>query len=76
MGDIQTVLETKAIPRLRFGVGHPGRSGQAVVNYVLAPFPVHEEAELEAAIDRAVEAIEQIASSGFTAAMGQFNARS
>ena len=76
MGDIQTVLETKAIPRLRFGVGHPGQSGQAVVDYVLAPFPVHEEAELEAAIDRAAEAIEQIASSGFTAAMGRFNARS
>ena len=76
MGDIQTVLATKAVPRLRFGVGHPGASGQAVVDYVLAPFPDDEEALLEEAIERAADAVEQIAERDFSAAMGQFNAKS
>ena len=36
MGDIQAVLGTKAIRRLRFGVGHPGKGGPPVVDYVLS----------------------------------------
>ena len=76
MGDIQTVLETRGIPRLRFGVGHPGQGGQAVVDYVLSPFPEEEEALLDEAIERAADAVEGIAADGFEAAMGRFNARS
>lgn len=75
MGDIQAVLETKGIRRLRFGVGHPGKGGQPVVDYVLSPFPEAESALLADAIERAVEAVEEIASDDFAAVMGRFNAR-
>ena len=75
MGDIQTVLETRAIRRLRFGVGHPGQGGQAVVDYVLSPFPEEEEALLDEAIERAADAVEGVARDGFEPTMGTFNAR-
>jgi len=76
MGDIQAVLGTKAIRRLRFGVGHPGKDGPPVVDYVLSPFPEDEASLLETAILRATEAIEEIASDDFAAVMGRFNAKS
>ncbi len=75
MGDIQAVLDTKAIPRLRFGIGHPGRDGPPVVDYVLGPFPEAEEPILEDALERAADALEAIADGGFASAMGAFNAR-
>ncbi|MEM9176206.1 MAG: aminoacyl-tRNA hydrolase [Myxococcota bacterium] len=76
MRDIQAVLETRAIPRLRFGVGHPGERGQAVVDYVLAPFSEAEEDALAEALERSADAIEAIAEQGFATAMGRFNAKS
>lgn len=76
MGDIQAVLGTKAIRRLRFGVGHPGKGGPPVVDYVLSAFPEDEAPLLETAILRAAEAIEEIASDDFAVVMGRFNAKS
>lgn len=43
--------------RLRVGVGHPGRK-EAVLGHVLSAAGVAEQAELDRAVDRAVEAIE------------------
>jgi len=74
IGDILTVLETKAVPRLRFGVGHPGKSGPSVIDWVLAPFPEEEVDKLEGAIERAADAVEAVLAEGITAAMGRFNA--
>ena len=74
IGDILTVLETKAIPRLRFGVGHPGKGGPSVIDWVLAPFPVDETEGLDEAIERAADATLAVLSEGITPAMGRFNA--
>jgi len=74
IGDILTVLDTKAVPRLRFGVGHPGKDGPSVIDWVLAPFPEEEAETLEIAIERAADAVEAVLSEGITAAMGRFNA--
>ncbi len=72
IGDILSELDTRALPRLRFGVGHPGASN-AVIDWVLAPFSGDEESELPAAVDRAADAIEAALRDGIPAAMGQFN---
>jgi len=72
MGNVLDELETKAIPRLRFGVGHPGPKG-AVIDWVLAPFAADEEAGLDAALARAADAIEVAVREGLPVAMGQFN---
>ena len=74
IGDILRELDTRAIPRLRFGVAHPG-SAREVIDWVLEPFATEEEsAVLPGALARAVEAIEMVIRDGVTPAMGQFNA--
>jgi PTH1 family peptidyl-tRNA hydrolase len=73
IGDILLELDTKEIPRLRFGVGHPGSAGE-VVDWVLEPFSAEEEAMvLPDALSRAVDAIEMVTREGVTPAMGHFN---
>ena len=76
IGDIIDALGTKAIPRLRFGVGHPGPDGPSVIDWVLAPFPDSELELLEEAAARAADAVRVALSEGVPAAMGQFNASS
>jgi PTH1 family peptidyl-tRNA hydrolase len=52
--DITSHLGTQDYWRLRIGIGHPGDRNE-VVNYVLKP-PRHEEqAEIDAAIERAID---------------------
>ena len=75
IGDILERLGTRTIPRLRFGVGHPGASGE-VIDWVLGEFDSADEALIAAAVERAVAAIELALSDGVPAAMGQFNAAS
>ena len=75
IGSVLAELDTKEIPRLRFGVGRP-ESGAGVLDWVLAPFLPEEEDLLHAAVDRAVEAIEASIRDGVSVAMGQFNASS
>lgn len=74
--DILAVLDRRDVPRLRFGVGHPGARGDAVVDWVLTPFAADEQATLEAGIERAADAIEATIADGIEAAMGRFNAAS
>ena len=74
MADIARVLGHDRIPRLRFGIGHPG-SAASVVDWVLEPFSTGEESEiLPAAIERAVEAVAAVVGEGLVPAMGRFNA--
>lgn len=76
MTDILDALETRAVPRLRFGVGHPGASGQAVIDWVLSPFDPADADLVAETVDRAANAIEVALRDGLAAAMGRFNARS
>ncbi|MFO0690739.1 MAG: aminoacyl-tRNA hydrolase [Myxococcota bacterium] len=74
LADIVRVFGTQAIPRLRFGIGHPGSAAQ-VVDWVLEPFSAAEEAEvLPPAIERAADAVACALGEGLTVAMGRFNA--
>lgn len=74
MADILRALDTQAIARLRFGIGHPGASSE-VIDWVLCPFTAEDEqVVLPDALARAAEAIESSLGEGLTAAMGQFNA--
>jgi len=74
MADIQRALDTQTIPRLRFGIGHPGASGK-VVDWVLSPFTAEEAQDLlPGAVERAADAIEASLGPGLIAAMGRFNA--
>lgn len=76
IGDILCELDSKEIPRLRVGVGHPGSAGE-VVDWVLESFSSEEETlVLPDALDRAVAAVEATIRDGVTSAMGQFNAES
>jgi len=63
-------LGTPAVPRLRVGIGE---ASGGMVGHVLGRFAPAELPELEAALDRAVEAIEFIQTRGLQAAMNQFN---
>lgn len=73
MRHIQSTLGRRDLPRLRFGVGHPGEAG-AVIDWVLGPFDEAEQAQVEAAIERAADAIEAVLADDLPAAMGRFNA--
>lgn len=73
MADVARALGTEAVPRLRFGIGHPG-SGAGVVEWVLEPFPAEDEMDwLPAAVERAADAIVAVVEDGLVAAMGRFN---
>jgi PTH1 family peptidyl-tRNA hydrolase len=67
-----TVLETDEFPRLKFGVGRP-MPGQDAAEYVLSPFSAEELVAVEAAMDRAVDALECLVMNGLDAAMNRFN---
>ncbi len=74
MADLVRALGTTAIPRLRFGIGHPGERS-AVVDWVLEPFLPEEEAGvLPDAVERAVDAVECVLRDGLLVAMDRFNA--
>ncbi len=73
--------ETKAteFPRVRIGIGRPVVDGEpswdpdAVAEYVLRDPPPDEREALDAAVERAAEAIETALSEGIEAAMSRFN---
>ncbi|MDD5556620.1 MAG: aminoacyl-tRNA hydrolase [bacterium] len=63
-------LGTEEFPRLRIGVGRPAGGW---VPHVLGRFGPGEDEEAARAIERAAEAVEEIARSGIEAAMNRFN---
>ena len=70
--DISAHLNTQDYWRLRIGIGHPGDRNE-VVDYVLKP-PRREEAEeIDAALERALEAWPLLAGGDWPAAMQRLN---
>ena len=72
-------LRTDAFPRLRIGIGRPVVRGEpswepeVVANYVLSDPPKPERDQLEAAAERAADAIELAIAEGVERAMAEFN---
>ena len=64
-------LGTQAFPRLRVGIGRPVHGDP--VDYVLQDFTADEWMDMEATLDRAVEAIKHWLAHGIDAAMNVFN---
>jgi PTH1 family peptidyl-tRNA hydrolase len=73
IGHILECLDSHAIPRLRFGIGHPGDS-QAVIDWVLGAFTLEEQRALPSAIEWAAEGLEAAVREGVASAMGRYNA--
>ncbi len=65
-------LGTDLIPRLRIGIGRP-KEEVDLKEFVLGEFSAREKKVIEAAIDRASEAIETIISQGMDEAMSKYN---
>jgi len=65
-------LGSQDFPRLRIGIGRPGRGDpRPVADWVLSPFSPEEDAE--ALVARAADAVETIARDGLEAAQQRFN---
>lgn len=67
-------LGTEEFPRLRVGIGRPAQ-GVDPAEFVLTRFAPDEAASLDAALDRAAEAIEVAITEGIEVAMNRFNAK-
>ncbi len=68
-------LETRAYPRLRFGIGRPTDPSISIPDYVLHP-PSPEEEELwEASVQQAVSMTISCMEDGVAAAMNEWNGR-
>ena len=61
-------------PRLRVGIGRPP-SGVDPAEFVLTPFRDDEDAPMQAALDRAADAVETLLREGLQVAMNRFNTR-
>jgi PTH1 family peptidyl-tRNA hydrolase len=69
---IAQALGSQDFLRLRIGVGRPGRGDRRpVADYVLSPF--EDEAEAEALVRRATDAVETIVRDGLDVAQARFN---
>jgi PTH1 family peptidyl-tRNA hydrolase len=70
--DITSHLGTQDYWRLRIGIGHPGDRNE-VVNYVLKPPRRDEQAEIDAAIERAIDLWPLIEEGDWNAAIQRAN---
>ena len=68
---IIAMIGTEDFPRLRIGVG--GGAQRSLSSHVLGKFGAEEEAVIETAIQKAVEAIEVFVAEGIVAAMDRYN---
>jgi len=73
--DIHAHLGTQDFWRLRIGIGHPGDRNE-VVDFVLKPPRREEQIEIDAALERAMQAWPLLARGDYPAAMQKLNARS
>ena len=71
---IKAHLHTDAFLRVRIGVGKPVAKEQGA-HHVLRRVSKHDRAELDVAVERAADAVEQILTDGVDAAMNRVNAR-
>jgi PTH1 family peptidyl-tRNA hydrolase len=72
LDSVQRHLGTTEVPRLRIGIGRPAYGDP--VDYVLSPWRPEEQAVMEGAYERAVEAIDTFLQEGIVVAMNRFNA--
>ena len=72
--DITSHLGTQDYWRLRIGIGHPGDRNE-VVNYVLKPARKEEQADIDAALDRALLAWPMLQAGDINSAMQKINAK-
>jgi PTH1 family peptidyl-tRNA hydrolase len=73
--DITSHLGTQDFWRLRIGVGHPGDRNE-VVSYVLKPARADEQALIDEALQRALDAWPILARGDYPAAMQKLNTKS
>ena len=73
VASIVQALGTKEFLRVRIGIDKPVRGRSGTVDWVLTRFPKSEQPLVDAAVDRAVEAIEAIVLRGMDAAGNAFN---
>lgn len=72
LADILRVLGTEQVPRLRVGIGQVPEGWDAA-DYVLSRFRSDERETVDAAIDRATEAVVAWIESGIEVCMNQYN---
>jgi len=72
LNSILTVLGTQNVPRLRVGIG-PVPEGLDPADFVLKPFSRAEQPDVDAVIDKAVEAARMAVTGGSESAMTKFN---
>jgi peptidyl-tRNA hydrolase len=58
---------------VRIGIGRPGGSGSGAIGHVLGSFSKNERERLDEVVDRAVDALRTIITSGVIVAMNQYN---
>jgi len=63
-----------AFARVRIGIGRPAR-GEDIVDYVLSPFSEDQRVAVDAAIQRAADAVESLLGEGDEKTMNRFNVR-
>jgi PTH1 family peptidyl-tRNA hydrolase len=71
---ILEVLGTDDVPRLRVGIG-PVPAGEDPADFVLKSFGKGEHAAVDAAVERAAEAVQVILNEGWEPAMNRFNGK-
>jgi PTH1 family peptidyl-tRNA hydrolase len=74
LGNIQEMLGSDVYPRMRMGIGDSFSKGHQV-DFVLGEFSNEEKKELDAYIDRAVDAVLSFASIGLERTMNTFNTK-
>jgi PTH1 family peptidyl-tRNA hydrolase len=67
-----TALDTNQFSRLKVGIGRP-RPGEETADFVLSPFTPEERVMINAALDRAVLALECVVLEGVDMAMNRFH---
>lgn len=72
LGDILERLDSRALPRMRVGIGRPP-PGRDPVEWVLEPFTGAEEEALAAVLERGSQAARCFVGEGIAAAMNRFN---
>jgi len=72
---VEQVTGTRDWARVRIGVGKPAGGPEGGAGWVLSGVPASARAELDDAVLRAADAVEQIAAEGIDAAMQVHNAR-
>jgi peptidyl-tRNA hydrolase, PTH1 family len=69
---IASALGSQDFPRMRIGVGRPGRGDRrSVADYVLAPF--EPETDVDALVARSADAVESLVREGLEATQQRFN---